>query len=76
MRDESADLHLVMYDFWGFNAEICDVPSNTEDVCKHLPEETLDFDKENASQCSYSAENWEESASLNFNLNEFESKSS
>ena len=51
MQVKNPDWHLVakrmMYEFWVFNAEICDIPSDSEKVQVKAAEETSNYDLEN-----------------------------
>ena len=76
MREQDPDWHLVakkiMYNFRAFNAEICDVPSDAENVCNTPVEETEGSENEKVLQRSFSsAPDWEKAAALDFNFAEF-----
>ena len=58
MQEPSPDWHLVakcmMYDIQVFNAEVCDLPSDVEDV----KAESIDLDKENEPLHFFSLPQW------------------
>ena len=76
MKESNPDWHLVakrmMYDFRVFNAEICDIPSDSELKNDDSDSENEPSDNETVSQKSSDSLEWDKVSKLDFNINEFE----